>query len=110
MTSTSQLDKATSRLAIPLGLADGHPNWQVVLENLSNSSNNTLWQVEAEHATASKTFFEDMSEAQLESLLSAFAAQYLPQLIAAFLDTAPVIQDESPWSRALVALLDNIVC
>lgn len=34
MTSTSQLDKATSRLAIPLGLADGHLNWQVVLENL----------------------------------------------------------------------------
>ena len=109
MTSTSQLDKATSRLAIPLGLADGHPNWQVVLENLSNSSNNTLWQV-AEHATASKTLSEDMSEVQLESLLSAFAAQYLPQLIAAFLDTAPVIQDESPWSRAVVILLDNIVC
>ena len=100
---------ATTHLAIPLGLVDGHPNWQEVLENLSNSSsNNALWQA-ARHATAPNTLYEDMSQVHRGSLLAAFAAQYLPQLIAAFLDTAPVIQDESPWSRAVAALLDNIV-
>ena len=98
---------ATAHLAIPLGLVDGHPNWQEVLAN--SSSNNALWQA-AQHSTAPNTLYEDdISQVHRESLLAAFAAQYLPQLIAAFLDTAPVIQDESPWSRAVVALLDNIV-
>lgn len=101
-TTSSQLDKATSLLAIPRGLLDGHPNWRSIINS------QPLLQA-AERATAPKTLYEDMSEAQRDTLLAAFAAQYLPQLIEAFLGTAPVIQDESPWSHAVLTLLDNIV-